>query len=175
VQHDDGDQTVSRAGARPLGGVAVGLGWLVARDLVRRVQGDTELRIIAAWFLALGVPPFLAGLALWRGWKAPAAWVVLGCLALIAFWIQQLSWFSVALVSALRTGTWSGVLDTLFAWHWLAGTAALPRRWSDLGSWVLWFTWGLWSQLVVALVAFVQALRTGPAGRAARRRATAAA
>jgi hypothetical protein len=40
---------------------------------------------------------------------------------------------------------------------------------------LLWFTWGLWSQLVVALVAFVQALRTGPAGRAARRRATAAA
>jgi hypothetical protein len=149
-------------------------GWSLA-TWYGEYRGDTELRIIAAWFLALGVPPFLAGLALWRGWKAPAAWVVLGCLALIAFWIQQLSWFSVALVSALRTGTWSGVLDTLFAWHWLEGTAALPRRWSDLGSWLLWFTWGLWSQLVVALVAFVQALRIGPAGRAARWRATAAA
>ena len=137
--------------------------------------GDTELRIVAAWFLALGLPPFLAGVALWREWKAPAAWVVLGCLALIAFWIQQLSWFSVALVSALRTGNWSDALESLVAWHWFEGTAVLPRRWSDLGSWFLWFAWGLWSQLVVALVAFVQALRTGLAGRAPRRRATAAA
>ncbi|MCX2728108.1 hypothetical protein OO015_11465 [Thermomicrobium sp. 4228-Ro] len=137
--------------------------------------GDTDLRIIAAWFLALGVPPFLASVALWRSWKARAAWVVLGCLALVAFWSQQLAWFSVELVTGLRTGTWSDPLDTLVAWQWSEQALVVPHGWSDLGSWFLWFAWGLWSQLAVALVALVQALRTGTAGGAARRRATAAA
>jgi len=138
-------------------------------------SGDTDLRIVATWFVALGVPPFLAGIALWRGWKVPAAWVVLGCLALTAFWSPQLAWFAVELVTGLRTGTWSDALDTLVAWQWSEQALVVLHDWSDLGAWVLWFAWGLWSQLVVALVAFVQALRTGPAGRAARRRATAAA
>ncbi len=138
-------------------------------------SGDTDLRIFAAWFAALGVPPLLAGIALWRDWNAPAGWVALGCLALLAFWSQQLTWFAVELVTGLRTGTWSDAFDTLVAWQWLEQTRVVPRTWSDLRSWFLWFAWGVWSQLVVALVAFVQALRPRAAGGATRKRVTAAA
>jgi hypothetical protein len=133
--------------------------------------GDTELRIIAAYFVALGIPPLLVGIALWRDWNVPAGWVALGCLALLAFWSQQLVWVTVELVTGLRTGTWSDPLEALAAWHWFEQLIVVPQQWSDLGFWMLWYAWGFWSQPVVAFIAFVQALRKRPLSGLRRQRA----
>lgn len=117
-------------------------------------RGDTDLRLFALWFAVLGIVFFLTALALWRGSRARGLWAGIGVLGLLGFARLHLPWFVVALLGALRTGTWNKVLPTLLNWEWVREFFIRPLSWRN---WLNWLAWGIWSQLLFALHAFLRA------------------